>query len=116
MIKPFPSSSGADCELVKQVSNLADAAFMVPRDDRPELVVRMRRSGLTQQEIATNAGISVGTVNADLNFSSENEPPPEAEGRLTLSSRTPSRLSAGRVSFLVVGLTTVGGRAGVRPP
>lgn len=50
-----------------------DAAFMVPRKDRPELVGRMRRAGLTQQEIAKTAGVSVGTVNSDLTFSSEND-------------------------------------------
>lgn len=51
-----------------------DAAFMVPSKQRPELVQRMRRKGLTQQEIADTAGVSVGTVNSDLTFSSENEP------------------------------------------
>lgn len=42
------------------------AAFMVPRAERPELVARMRRSGLTQQEIADTAGVGVGTVHRDL--------------------------------------------------
>lgn len=55
------------------------AAFMVPRDDRPELVVRMRRSGLTQVEIASTAGINRETVAKDLRSMSESgidvEPP-----------------------------------------
>ncbi len=42
------------------------AAFMVPRAERPELVARMRRSGLTQQEIADTAGVNVATVSRDL--------------------------------------------------
>lgn len=42
------------------------AAFMVPRAERPELVARMRQSGLTQQEIADTAGISRRTVADDL--------------------------------------------------
>jgi hypothetical protein len=50
-----------------------DAAFMVPAKQRPELVARMRAKGLTQQEIADTAGVSVGTVNGDLKFNSENE-------------------------------------------
>lgn len=50
-------------------------AFMVPKKDRPELVDRMRKAGLTQQVIAKTAGVSVGTVNSDLTFSSENDDP-----------------------------------------
>lgn len=49
-----------------------DAAFMVPKKDRPELVGRMRRAGLTQQEIADTAGVTERTVRSDLstgNFS-----------------------------------------------
>ena len=42
------------------------AAFMVPAKNRPELVARIRAKGLTQQEIANTAGVSVGTVNSDL--------------------------------------------------
>ena len=42
------------------------AAFMVPRAERPELVARMRRLGLTQQEIADTAGVSRPTVVNDL--------------------------------------------------
>lgn len=42
------------------------AAFMVPRAERPELVARMRRSGLTQQEIADTAGVSRPTIVNDL--------------------------------------------------
>lgn len=57
------------------------AAFMVPSKSRPELVERMRAKGLTQQEIAKTAGVSVGTVNGDLKFSSENEPAPITNSR-----------------------------------
>lgn len=42
------------------------AAFMVPRAERPELLARMRRTGLTQQEIADTAGVSKATVINDL--------------------------------------------------
>lgn len=42
------------------------AAFMVPRAERPELLARMRRSGLTQQEIADTAGITDRQVRRDL--------------------------------------------------
>ena len=51
------------------------AAFMVPSKSRPELVARIRAKGLTQKEIADTAGVSVGTVNGDLKFSSENDEP-----------------------------------------
>lgn len=51
------------------------AAFMVPSKSRPEIVARIRAAGLTQKEIAETAGVSVGTVNGDLKFSSENETP-----------------------------------------
>lgn len=47
------------------------AAFMVPKAERPELVARMRRSGLTQQEIADTAGVSRPTVVNDLSSMSE---------------------------------------------
>lgn len=49
------------------------AAFMVPRAERPELVARMRRSGLTQQEIADTAGVSRPTVVNDLSSMSESD-------------------------------------------
>jgi hypothetical protein len=42
------------------------AAFMVPREDRPELVTRMRKAGLTQVEIAATAGVDERTVRRDL--------------------------------------------------
>lgn len=50
------------------------AAFMVPRAERPELVARMRRSGLTQQEIANTAGVAKATVQNDLKANSGFEP------------------------------------------
>lgn len=43
-----------------------DAAFMVPKKDRPELVGRMRAAGLTQREIADTAGVTERTVRNDL--------------------------------------------------
>jgi hypothetical protein len=45
----------------------ADMGVVVPRADRPEIVTRMRRVGLTQQEIADTVGVSVDTVQRDLN-------------------------------------------------
>jgi hypothetical protein len=43
-----------------------EAAFMVPRKDRPELVGRMRAAGLPNREIARTAGVDEGTVRNDL--------------------------------------------------
>lgn len=51
------------------------AAFMVPRAERPELMARMRRSGLTQQEIADTAGVGQSQVQRDLKTHMGNEPP-----------------------------------------
>lgn len=67
------------------------AAFLVPRADRSELVTRMRKAGLTQQDIASTAGVSVGTVNGDLKFSSENE---AAATEPIINSRGQSRPAA----------------------
>lgn len=53
-----------------------DAAFMVPRKQRPELVSRMRGAGLTQQQIADTAGVSQDTVHRDLNTDIGNEDAP----------------------------------------
>jgi transcriptional regulator with XRE-family HTH domain len=44
---------------------------------RNELIVALRREGMTQQEIAKAVGVSVGTVNGALKFSPENEGGPE---------------------------------------
>lgn len=53
-----------------------EAAFMVPSNQRPELVQRMRAKGLTQQEIADTAGVHESTVSRDLaNASSRSEFP-----------------------------------------
>lgn len=54
-----------------------DAAFMVPRRQRPELVARMRSAGLTQQQIADTAGVTHTTVQRDLNAQMCNEGDPE---------------------------------------
>ena len=54
------------------------AAFMVPRAERPELVARMRRLGLTQQEIAETAGVNIATVSRDLANARSSEPEGEA--------------------------------------
>lgn len=60
-----------------------EAAFMVPRKQRPELVARMRAKGLTQQEIANTAGVSQRTISGDLNSNSANDP--EAVATITNS-------------------------------
>lgn len=39
-----------------------EAAFMVPRKDRPELQSRMKRAGLTNSEIAATMGVGQRTV------------------------------------------------------
>lgn len=41
------------------------AAFMVPAKQRPELVARMRATGLTQQEVADTAGVTTKTIKRD---------------------------------------------------
>lgn len=41
------------------------AAFMVPRAERPELLARMRRSGLTYREIGATAGVSDETARSE---------------------------------------------------
>ena len=69
-----------------------EAAFMVPRKDRPELVGRMRKAGLTQQEIADTAGVSQAQVNADirgLNISSDNQA--DAEPQTVTNARGQER-------------------------
>lgn len=45
----------------------ADMGVVVPRADRPEIVTRMRRAGLLQQEIADTLGVSQSQVQRDLN-------------------------------------------------
>ena len=52
-----------------------DAAFMVPRKDRPELVGRMRAAGLTNQEIANTAGVTEKTVRNDVRESEYSDSP-----------------------------------------
>lgn len=51
------------------------AAFMVPREDRPELLTRMRQSGLTNVEIAATAGVSEITVRRDLQSTNDDSAP-----------------------------------------
>lgn len=61
-----------------------EVAFIVPRKDRPELVARMRRAGLTQQEIADTAGVTEVTVRRDLSQSTNvdsGEPTPITNSR-----------------------------------
>lgn len=92
------------------------AAFMVPRAERPELLARMRRSGLTNVEIADTAGVSEATVRNDLNRNSANEPVPtitNARGQqrpTTYSKPAPATADdviAGRARYA----DTEGGRA-----
>lgn len=52
------------------------AAFMVPAKRRPELVARLRATGLTQQSIADTAGVAPRTVRRDLNGQTPIEAPP----------------------------------------
>ena len=42
------------------------AAFMVPSKSRPEIVARIKASGLSQREIARTAGVDEGTIRNDL--------------------------------------------------
>lgn len=58
-----------------------EAAFMVPRRQRPELVGRMRAAGLTNQEIADTAGISEPTVRRDFSQSSNDDSEPITNAR-----------------------------------
>jgi len=41
------------------------AAVIVPRADRPELVARLRREGLSQQQIGDTLGVSQQTISND---------------------------------------------------
>lgn len=50
------------------------AAVMVPRQDRPELVARLRRTGLSQQQIGDTLGVAQRTVSGDLNSNPANQP------------------------------------------
>jgi hypothetical protein len=53
------------------------AAVIVPREDRPELVARLRAEGLSQKQIGDTIGVSQGQVSDDLrNISSDNTEQP----------------------------------------
>jgi len=43
-----------------------EMGVVVPRADRPEVVARMRKSGLTQRQIAETVGVNEATVSRDL--------------------------------------------------
>lgn len=43
-----------------------DMGVVVPRADRPEIVARLRRTGMTQQKIAEEVGVHEATVSRDL--------------------------------------------------
>lgn len=52
-----------------------DIGVVVPRADRPEIVSRLRRTGMTQQDIAETVGVDPATVSRDLaNASSDAAP------------------------------------------
>lgn len=53
-----------------------DMGVVVPRADRPEIVSRMRRAGMTQAEIAETVGVDQKTVSRDLNRQMPNEAAP----------------------------------------
>jgi hypothetical protein len=53
----------------------ADLGVVAPRADRPELVSRLRRQGLSQQQIGDTLGVSQRTVGSDLNRNSAIEQP-----------------------------------------
>lgn len=57
----------------------ADMGVVVPRADRPEIVTRLRKVGLTQREVAETIGVSEATVRSDLNRSSAVDLPPVIE-------------------------------------
>lgn len=52
------------------------AAVMVPRADRPEIMVRLRANGLSQKQIGDTLGVSDTTVRRDLNQQMSVETPP----------------------------------------
>lgn len=54
----------------------ADMGVVVPRADRPELVARLRRTGLSQQTIGDTLGVPETTVRRDLNRQMADEDPP----------------------------------------
>jgi len=53
----------------------ADMGVVAPRADRPELVSRLRRQGMSQQQIGDTLGVSRPTVAGDLNAVSDIEQP-----------------------------------------
>lgn len=55
------------------------AAFMVPTAERPELVARLRETGMTQQDIARTAGVDQTTVSKDLREIPNPDPPAYTE-------------------------------------
>lgn len=52
-----------------------DMGVVAPRSDRPELVSRLRRQGLTQREIGATLGVSQRQVSSDLNSRTSIEDP-----------------------------------------
>lgn len=65
----------ADWDAMRE-AEYADMGVVVPRADRPEIVTRLRRVGLTQQAIADTVGVSKATVVNDLKVSSDFDGPP----------------------------------------
>ena len=56
----------ADWDAMRE-AEYADMGVVVPSSDRPEISTRLRRTGLTQKQIATSLGVSESTVRNDLN-------------------------------------------------
>ncbi len=86
---------------VMREAEYGGAAFMVPARQRPELVARMRATGLTQQDIADTAGVSRTTVVADLNADSDIEPPAtitNSRGQQRPATYTPDKEKADPVA------------------
>ncbi|MCW2496373.1 HTH domain-containing protein [Jatrophihabitans sp.] len=62
----------ADWDAMRE-AEYGDMGVVVPRADRPEIVTRMRKSGLTQQQIADTLGVHRETVGKDLASLSESD-------------------------------------------
>jgi phage N-6-adenine-methyltransferase len=68
------------------------AAVIVPREDRPELVAKLRREGLSQQQIGDTLGVSQKQVSRDISHMSNTDAPEvrtDSLGRERPTSYTP---------------------------
>lgn len=66
----------ADWDEMREAEYADMKGIIAPRQDRPELVTRMRQAGMTQRAIAANLGVTQQTVSNDLNTNTGNQRQP----------------------------------------